>query len=346
MLAVVLRIIGIAIGFSGAAMALMGNTRKSGKLTRIGRLSAVLILSGFATAIGIEIFEWKEKRTEQKWARDQKKLDEEWHSTESQTIAKLAISLHQRREVPVHQFEKELSEMQISFATLFQGRDVEPLCVRLRVLPISKEPDAEDRLKLVAEKGSLRCGSGSKTMLFKKGGSPPPQETVISVPRKEISIVLAQDRSEANGDETLTNHDGHIMVEVVGGGMTINNWPYSYDMDYDWTDPEEMACGIYAEIPWSMTGLDEVVRCLGDISRLAAISVSLPLAMSTDLVDSLTMELWLSDGQCFILDTCDMEFERNGGLRRAHFSGHGWKTGIRTFFYRHGGRAPTRTIVR
>jgi len=338
---IVFKIIAILVASFGALLAILGESRKQGRITRLGIYSICLIFVGFITAIILEVAQWQDNRHEKIQTETMNRITEEWNITGNQPITELKLMLFQRKEETVHNFEEQLNEFQIAFGAWQKSG---PIITWLKISSDSENKDPEKRIRLAAT-NNYREGffKGPEISLLKKANLFEGKKT-IPLPADEIRLFY-NNGNKSEGNKQLNKNDDYETGTVIGATAVINGWPYSYSEEYDWTNPEIKTCGLRASIPWANLGLNGVIDTFSDLDKIGAITVSLPGDIDLEMFDRLNLSIFTADTQVFSIDMRKLKFIKDNGMLVSDFSGQELRMLFKKMFFSSGGRSLIRTTI-
>jgi hypothetical protein len=312
-----LKILGLFITSIGASIAILGETRRGRRLTAFGKTSLVLIVAGFLTSITLEVLQWKSEHNRQRVQRA-------WDDMLNQPITGIKLIFLHRKEMPVDDFFEYLGQMQIKMATSTSVGKERYMTRTLKLLTISKDINAENRIRLAAvDDNAKTIGVGADAYLMKKGL---PEET-RDAKRKESPYVSAAPKEEPN---TSSNVERRVVGKVIGKTAIINGWIYSSDINHDWTNPNTLACGLEVSIAWSDLAFADQIDLLRDIGRISNLSLSVPPNFDIQAIDGLDFILMTANGQVLSLPLNELKFyklvDEHETRISADLTGYDWLT--------------------
>ena len=129
------KILGLVIASVGAALALFGESRLEGRLTRLGKAAFLLVVAGLLSSATLELRQWHEDKREQE-------IDRQWSATLNQTIVEMGLTFYFRQEIRASKLTQRWREAFVGFGSSAARR-------RLFLREHSKEENAEERIRLV-----------------------------------------------------------------------------------------------------------------------------------------------------------------------------------------------------
>jgi len=286
---ITLKILGIVIASIGAAMALFGESRSKGRLTRLGKAALLLVVAGLLTSATLELRQWLEDKRNQELGR-------QWSDTLNQTIVEMGLTFYFRQEIRPSQLTERWCEAFVGFGSVAARR-------RLFLREHSEEENAEERIRLVVLDSDDRVvGIGNRLELKKR-------EFLQFQNQPSTSQDSAQTTDAPKPSGTpLQALPKHITGTVTAESLMIRGWPYTSSADDDWTDPEVLTCGFDTKIPWKELKLNDEVQIVRDLGRLAVITVSLPIDFDLKPVDCFDITITTSDQQVLWLRIASLHF--------------------------------------
>lgn len=319
---ITLKILGLVIASVGAALALFGESRAKGRLTRLGWAALLLVVAGLLTSATVELELWLEDKRKEE-------IDRQWSATLNQTIVEMGLTFYFRQEIRPSKLTERWREAFVGFGSAAARR-------RLYLREHSKEGNVEERIRLVVLDSDDRVvGMGARLDLKKR-------ESLLPQKQLETSRGLPQKTDKPKPTEKPPQAMAKsITGEVTAESFVIRGWPYTSSVHHDWTDPEALTCGFEAEIPWKELKLGDEVQTVRDLGRLAVITVSLPIDFDLKPIDRFDICVTTSDHQVLWLRIASLQFENVDDKRIvADLSGYDWLTRIEDEFREGGGRAP------
>jgi hypothetical protein len=319
---ITLKILGLVIASVGAALAIFGESRSKGRLTRLGKAALLLVVAGLLTSATLELRQWLEDKRKQE-------IDRQWSDTLNQTIMKMGLTFYFRQEIRPSKLIERWREAFVGFGSVAARR-------RLFLREHSEEENAEKRIRLVVLDSDDRVvGIGDRLNLKKR-------EFLQFQNQPTMSRGSTQTTDTPKPSGTPPQALPKIITgTVIAESFEIRGWPYTSFADHDWTDPEALTCGFETKISWKELKLDDEVQSVRDFGRLAVITVSLPIDFDLKPIDRFDIAIITSDQQVLWLRIASLQFHNVDDKRMvADISGYEWLTRIEEEFREQGGRAP------
>lgn len=316
-----IKILSLVIASVGAAIALFGESRSNGRLTRLGKAALLLVVAGLLTSTSLELSQWLEEKRK-------REIDHQWSDTLNQNIVKIGLTFYFRQEIRPSKLAESWREAFIGFGSAAARRKV-------FLKEHSEEENAEDRIRLVVlDLDDRIVGIGNRLDLKK---------------REFLQLQNKPPTSQGSGQATDTPKPSRIPPQtmakkitgtVISESFVIRGWSYTSSADYDWTDPEALTCGFETDISWKELRMEDEVSTIRDIGRLAVITVSLPIDFDLKPIDRFDIAITTSDNQVLWLRIGQLDFHNIDDKRIvADVSGYEWLTRIEEEFREQGGRA-------
>lgn len=305
-----IKLISITITAIGAAIALFGEPRKDGRFTRQGKLSLYLVLIGLLASSTFEINQWDEKKEKERAVKIAKEFARQWEYMKNQPITSLKLELLQRREIPVKEFANYLGTIALTCRTRIPLSEGIPNSYIIHIESNGKATHPWKELRLVAhDKKKNIVAIGDAASLKKKF-------------QEEVTGITQSDNKEKQNRKLPPEVKGELLSgTVISETLSINGWPYSSSAEFNWDDPNSLACGIEAGIRWADIDFGETIKNLSDLTKLASIELSVPVGFDFNIIDYLPLSIMLANHEVFWIPLNNIDFYEDGKFWIGNVSG-------------------------
>lgn len=296
---------------AGATIALFGEPRANGSFTSWGYVALSLIVSGFAFAIAIEVLQYGIETRAKELSDLERRVRSEWRVVEHHRLASISIGFNHRVQMPVTSFMAYIGGVVFR---LSGDSEIEPgITTRnLRFDRVNDDVDLETAYALTASDSKDSYGRSNGISFYRA-------ETELEI-QLSPSTDSPEVRNPPNEESSPRLYTKTSRIEaitmIVGGG----EWGYTTSNQDIWTDPQQLACGVYASLEWSDLQLGLSYRTITDLGHLRRLSVVLPKGFNLRPVDEFRLTLVGSGG---VVASIDLE-SRRFALREDG----GWETGL------------------
>ena len=288
-LLLVLSIVGLVIMAVGALLALRGEVREDGHVTRTGRISAGLVMIGLVMAVTLQVLQVRHDQDKAERAAMEVELQREWEIALGEPIDEVGLTWLQRKEVPVDRFLADLGSIQVNLVLDEPFGVDRPRRLMLTTRRPAGSESFEPRLVVLAEAGETLEVAGSGDLLRK---------------------VFIEDLSDPSRPFDLSTWDG---------------WPYMSSDGDEWNSPDELTDGFRGGLRWERLELGSEHSSLGDLSRINQVFVR--VGDGVDFARTDALELWFhtADGQDFVLDLQSLNYIANASMKYRSATGSGFQ---------------------
>jgi hypothetical protein len=305
---VALKVSAATVTAGGAAIALFGDPRSNGTLTRWGYFALSLIIMGFVITATIEVLQARADKRDNTAAELREKIGILWEAATHERLVSIAISFMHRVELPASEFMAYLNGVVVEIVA---DREIAP-DVQRRLLRIEHAADSEDiekRYSLVILAGDVRITRSDGLSLYRAASRDELVEPASPAQRDEgVAPNTASDEGGRMRTAVITVES---IVQVCGGGQ----WGYVSSNSDHWYDENSNACGVYASLPWTALELGSAYLAVSDLAHLRRLAVVLPHGFDLRPVDTFDATVFGSRGFVGAVDLTSARFAQRDDRR-------------------------------